>query len=176
MAGKSIRRMVTGTTADGKAVIASDTLLDAGSIAMMPGAGFTGICGSDRPPALPTTGEVPGATAWFPPSGGCRLQQITIPPSTSAPPADLDMAAAATEMEEKLPGLLGHMDPDHPGMHRTDSIDFVYVMSGRCVLELDGGATAELNTGDVVIQNGTRHAWRVPYDRPCTVLSISLGV
>ena len=27
----------------------------------------------------------------------------------------------------------------------------------------------------VVVQNGVRHAWRVPYDEPCTVLSISLG-
>jgi hypothetical protein len=29
--------------------------------------------------------------------------------------------------------------------------------------------------GDIVIQNGTRHPWRVPYDDPCTVLSIRLG-
>lgn len=67
------------------------------------------------------------------------------------------------------------MDPKHPGMHRTDTIDVVYVMSGRCVVELEGGETTELGPGDILIQNGTRHAWRVPYDEPCTVLSISGG-
>lgn len=176
MPAQSIRCVVTGTTAEGKAVIASDTTTDPDGIAMMPGASFASIWGSDRPPALPTDGARPDYRTWLPPSGGYRVEQITIPPSSAHPPADLDMATAATEMEQKLPGLLGHMDPDHPGMHKTATVDIVYVVSGRCVLELESGEKSELNPGDVVIQNGTRHAWRVPYDEPCTVLSVSLGV
>jgi hypothetical protein len=175
MPGRAIRRVVTGVSPEGKTVIASDTVLDPAGIAMMPGAGFTDIWGSDRSPTLPATGDKPAYRDWFPPSAGYRVQEITIPPASAHPPADLDMAAAAAEMEQKVPGLLGHMDPKHPGMHRTDTVDFVYVASGRCVLELEDGTKSELGPGDIVIQNGTRHAWRVPYDEPCTVLSISIG-
>jgi len=32
--------------------------------------------------------------------------------------------AGMGELEEKLPGLAGHMEPDNPGMHTTDTIDF----------------------------------------------------
>ncbi len=62
------------------------------------------------------------------------------------------------------------MEPDHPGMHRTDSIDFVYVVSGRVIMVLDDDKTVDLEAGDTVIQNGTRHGWRVPYDEPCRLL------
>ena len=33
-------------------------------------------------------------------------------------------AAGMGELEEKLPGLAGHMEPDNPGMHTTDTSDF----------------------------------------------------
>jgi hypothetical protein len=29
---------------------------------------------------------------------------------------------------------------------------------------------------DTVVQNGPRHAWRNPYDAPCGLLTVSLGV
>jgi uncharacterized cupin superfamily protein len=60
-------------------------------------------------------------------------------------------------------------------MHRTDTIDVVTILAGRCILELDSGARVELAAGDCVVQNGTRHAWRVPFAEPCTVLSVSIG-
>lgn len=175
MPGKPIRRVVTGTTPDGRAVIASDERIAPDTIAMMPGAGFANIWGGDEPPTLPATGEKPHYVTWFPPATGYRVEQITIPPAATPAPHGIDMKEAAADMERKLPGLLDHMDPKHPGMHQTDTIDFVYVISGRCLVELDGGASIDLNTGDLLVQNGTRHAWRVPYDEPCTVLSISIG-
>ena len=49
------------------------------------------------------------------------------------------------------------------------------MISGRCVLELDDGATCELSAGDTVIQNGTRHAWRNPYDEPCLMVVAIIG-
>lgn len=48
-------------------------------------------------------------------------------------------------------------------------------MSGRVVLELDDGATRELSAGDTVIQNGTRHAWRNPFDEPYVVAVVLVG-
>jgi quercetin dioxygenase-like cupin family protein len=70
---------------------------------------------------------------------------------------------------------MSHMEPDNPGMHTTVTIDFEYVISGRVVLELDDGATVELGPGDTVVQNGTRHAWRNPFDEPVTLLVVLVG-
>ena len=60
-------------------------------------------------------------------------------------------------------------------MHRTATIDYEFIVSGRCVLELDDGVKRELRAGDTVIQNGTRHAWRNKSDRPATVAAILIG-
>lgn len=48
-------------------------------------------------------------------------------------------------------------------------------MSGRVILELDDGATRELRAGDTVVQNGTRHAWRNPFDEPCRMVVVLIG-
>ena len=67
------------------------------------------------------------------------------------------------------------MEPDSPGMHTTDTVDFEYVVSGRIVLELDDGETVELGPGDTVVQNGTRHAWRNPFAEPCQMVVVLVG-
>ena len=67
--------------------------------------------------------------------------------------------AALEEVRQKLPGILDALEPDHSGMHTTDSVDFDVVVFGEVVLELDDGAEVVLKAGDCVIQNGTRHAW-----------------
>jgi len=87
----------------------------------------------------------------------------------------LDVTGVIRELNEKLPGLGEHVEPDHPGMHRTATIDYEFIVSGRCVLELDDGAKRELRPGDTVIQNGTRHAWRNPYDEPCVIVVVLIG-
>jgi quercetin dioxygenase-like cupin family protein len=56
-------------------------------------------------------------------------------------------------------------DPDGQ-MHRTDTLDFVTVVSGELVLALEDGDEATLGPGDTVIQRGTTHAWRNKTDRP----------
>jgi mannose-6-phosphate isomerase-like protein (cupin superfamily) len=78
-------------------------------------------------------------------------------------------------MERALPGMAAHMEPDEPGMHTTDTVDYEFVVSGRVVLELDDGATVELGPGATVVQNGTRHAWRNPFDEPCQMVVVLVG-
>jgi quercetin dioxygenase-like cupin family protein len=43
-------------------------------------------------------------------------------------------------------------------MHRTNTLDYVVLLSGCVTLLLDDGAV-ELEPFDVVIQRGTNHAW-----------------
>ena len=58
-------------------------------------------------------------------------------------------------------------DADRPGMHTTDTLDYVVVIDGEIVLGLDDG-DHRLGPGDVIIQRGTAHRWRVVGDRACT--------
>lgn len=170
-----MRVVVAGTGPDGNDIVASDTAIPAVTVALMPGAEFVSLWGSDTPVALPNSGQRPPFTSWFPPAAGYRVEAITIPPDGSHPPAGTDMTAAGAEVERKLPGLIGAMDPKHPGMHRTDTVDFNYVLSGRCVVDLADGARIELSAGDALVMNGQRHAWRVPYAEPCRLLTFSVG-
>ncbi len=85
-------------------------------------------------------------------------------------PPDLDIPAALAEIDRKLPGLGEVLEPDHPGMHRTDTI---IVISGEVWLELDDGQEVHLKPGDTVVQNGMRHAWRNKSSEPC-VLAVTL--
>ena len=52
---------------------------------------------------------------------------------------------------------------------------FRSVLCGRVVLELDDGASVELGPGDTVVQNGTRHAWRNPFDETATLFVVLIG-
>jgi quercetin dioxygenase-like cupin family protein len=90
-------------------------------------------------------------------------------------PEDLDLEAALVELGTKLPGLADVMEPDHPGMHTTDTVDLDLVVSGEVWLELDDGEEVHLRTGDCVVQNGTRHAWRNRSSEPAVLFVALLG-
>ncbi len=98
-----------------------------------------------------------------------------MPPESEAQLGDIDFEAALEEMEENLPGMAGHMEPDNPGMHTTATVDYEFVVSGRALLELDDGATVEVGPGDTVIQNGTRHRWQNPFEEPCRMVVVLVG-
>ncbi len=56
-------------------------------------------------------------------------------------------------------------------MHTSASLDVIVVTSGAMELILETGSTV-VRAGDVVIQRGTPHAWKVVGDQPCTFVSI----
>ena len=44
-------------------------------------------------------------------------------------------------------------------LHRTETLDYDLILSGEIDMELDGGETMTLRTGDVVVVRGAAHAW-----------------
>lgn len=170
-----IRRVVTGHDDQGKAVFASDEIVEPITLDLLPGAEFHRLWGSDEPCHFPDDGAPPSPAQYFPGVGGFRFGFFTVPPVSVLTPEDIDIVAALAEMEEKLPGMASHMEPDNPGMHTTATVDYEFIVSGRVVLELDDGLTRELSAGDTVIQNGTRHVWRNPYDEPCVMVVVLIG-
>jgi quercetin dioxygenase-like cupin family protein len=59
-------------------------------------------------------------------------------------------------------------DDARPGMHATDTLDFVVVLDGAIVLGTQDGHETLVHAGDFVVQRGTAHRWRVAGDGPCT--------
>lgn len=170
-----VRRVVTGHTPDGKAIVASDTKVDAITVDLTPGWEFLRLWGADEAVIFPDDGKPHPHPMYFPPVGGFRFGLFTVPPESEIMPGDIDFEAVLEEMEDKLPGIIGHMQLDNPGMHTTDTIDFEYVISGEVWLELDDGEEVHLRAGDTVIQNGTRHAWRNRSSEPCKMVVCLIG-
>jgi quercetin dioxygenase-like cupin family protein len=170
-----VRRVVTGHSSEGRAIVASDTEVDGIRLDLLPGLEFHWLWGADERAAYPDDGSFPPQQGWFPPVDGCRFVIVTLPPDGQPAAAGLDEGAAVAEVERQLPGMLSTLEPDHPGMHRTDTTDYLYIVSGEIVLELDDGAEVVLTAGDTVVQNGTRHAWRNRSDRPCTIVAAVIG-
>lgn len=91
------------------------------------------------------------------------------PGSVFADPS-FDAEAAQEEALVRLRGLADHFEKGDPGMHKTNTVDYAVVYDGEMWLELDDGETLHLKRGDVVVQNGTRHAWRNKGNKPVTML------
>jgi len=155
-----VRRVITGHDAEGRAVFVRDQQVDAIPI---PGLGeLAFLWSADEPATYPNAGDNPAAPGIFPPVGGIRFTMATY-----SPEFDVVAPKATPEMHVE--------DGDKPGMHRTDTTDFGVLLSGNVVVEVDDGAELLLSPGDVVVQNGTRHRWRVVGDEPATVAAFMIG-
>jgi mannose-6-phosphate isomerase-like protein (cupin superfamily) len=172
---RDVRRVVTGHSPEGKAVFVSDERVVAAPMGTSSTGGFHQLWGCDDPPTFPDDGRMPAQATFFPPVGGCRFLVVTMAPAGARRPPEGDPDAIRAEMERRFPGLASHMEPDNPGMHTTDTIDFEYLLSGELVLELDDGAEVVLHPGDTVVQNGTRHRWHNRTSEPAVYVAFMVG-
>lgn len=157
-------------------MIASDAEVEALAPALLMGGAMYRLWQTDSRASFPNAGDVPSGHDFYPPPTGVRFLRMTMAPDSQGPPNDLDFESALVELEADLPGMFAKMEaPANPRTHTTASIDFGYVIGGRCVLELDDGSRTELGAGDVYVQNGTRHSWWNPFDEPCDVMIVMLG-
>ncbi len=88
---------------------------------------------------------------------------------TDSSPADIAIGEAAEDMGARK---LGTAPPPHgtrvtvidfppgnaPSMHRTETIDYVFVLAGEIDMDMDD-STVTLKQGDVMVQRGTNHSW-----------------
>jgi hypothetical protein len=164
------RRIVTENV-NGKSVVQSDEQMQAYEFKTVPGYEHTLIWVNPTTPDLskeqrfdryPDT-VVPGP-------GGTSLHFVTFPPGAVFADPAFDGAAAQEEALARLRGLADHFEKEDPGMHKTNTVDYSVVYDGEIWLELDDNATRHLKRGDVVVQNGTRHAWRNKGTKPVTML------
>jgi mannose-6-phosphate isomerase-like protein (cupin superfamily) len=148
----SVRRVVVGER-DGRSVVLREEVAPKGPIAAQE---FLWRC--EEPPVVPNDGDISEESQNFPPAGGVWLMRW-------------EVAAGVTLDEADGPVSFGG---DRPGFHKTDSVDVDIVLAGSIVLELDDEEVA-LATGDVVVLNGSGHAWRNDADETAVILSVITG-
>jgi quercetin dioxygenase-like cupin family protein len=149
-----VRRVVTGHDDAGRAVFVSDAAPPA-TIETPTGIGSSVLLWLDGPAVDADAGRDPdGGRSLEPPPGGCIWRLVRLPAPPPGEPVDRHWVRT------------GGDDDSEPGMHATDTLDFVMVLDGQLVLGLDDGEHV-LRAGDAVVQRGTRHRWRVVGDRPC---------
>ncbi len=145
-APQPIRRVVTGHDADGRATVLHDGLAQ-NVKSPRPGQFSTLLWCTDGAPAPMPVGldaEDMGARVLgtYPPERGTRFMIAEYPPGNV------------------------------PRRHRTETIDYVIVLSGRIEMELDDGETVALGPGDVMVQRGTYHAWHNPGPDVCRMVFV----
>ncbi|THF62156.1 cupin domain-containing protein [Pseudothauera rhizosphaerae] len=168
-------RIVTGHDSAGQSRIVLDGPLVGGAFEHTPGF-EVGIAWEAAPLPHIEPGPADSAaalTSVVPTQGGTVAMLVTFPPASAGQGGD--PAAAGAEIARRLPGLAECFEPDAPGFHRSDTIDYGVVVEGEIWLELDGGVTRCLRQGDVIVQIGTRHAWRNRSEQPARVFFVLVG-
>ena len=150
-----MRRIVTGHDAAGRSRVLIDDL---------PSTVVLEKAGGLRLTELWRTGETPRERRIEPDPGGSVFRVIEYPPdsqrlATIQPEAHFaSMGAQAAPPEKRR----------HAGMHRTKTLDYAIVLSGEIYAVLDEGEVL-LKAGDVLVQQGTNHAWSNRSERPATI-------
>jgi hypothetical protein len=163
-----MRRVVCGPDADGRSAIVSDT--NAASVERAGGTILTDLWRVEALPAHHGDDDSIGEIGVAPPLGGAVVRMCTFPPDS-----EIDMEAFDAAMRE----IYGPQQPVGPsgaahGMHRTETVDVVTLLSGELYAVLETAETL-LHPGDSLIQRGTVHAWSNRSNRPATVISVMMG-
>jgi Cupin domain len=164
------RRIVTENV-NGKSVVKSDEQMQTYEFKTVPGYEHTLVWVNPTTPDLRDEqrfDRYPDSVV--PGPGGTSLHFVTFPPSSVFADPSFDGESARREALIRLRGLADHFEKEDPGMHKTNTVDYAIVFDGEMWLELDDAKTIHLKKGDVVVQNGTRHAWRNKDDTPVTML------
>lgn len=173
-----MRRVVTGEDAQGRSAVVIDEAVEESVSYAVPGMVTYPLWATDPARPFDRSGRDPIPRSEprmdLPPAGGTRFLCLRLPPDAVLGAPDFDGAAAAAEQSRLSPRLAAAFTPDRPGVHRTDTIDCTIVLQGTLVLELDDGEV-ELHQGDVLVQNGTRHAWRNRTDEPALLGIVWVG-
>jgi hypothetical protein len=153
-----IRRIVTGTGADGRSRIVEDSPASAiRTVAERPGYRAVNVWRTEETPArIEASDTTANHKGILPPKSGTILRIIDFPPEPKDPHA----------LKRMLDATFGGIYKDaahdkaarHPGMHATDTVDYAIVLEGEIWAIMDEGETL-MRAGDVLIQRGTNHAW-----------------
>ena len=160
--GRPVRRVVTGHDGEGRAVVISDAINPNVHVRRTTVANNLWVTRS-TPAGYALEDPVAGHRRTPPPDGGTLIRITQIPPWREGTG---DHEAFTREL-----GVKALAKPRHPFMHRTDTVDYGFVLDGEIDMLLDED-DVHLRAGDVVIQQNTNHAWVNRSFAPCRMAFI----
>ena len=167
---RGVRRVVTGHDAAGRSIVLFDSAAP-NVRGRAQGNASTLLWVTDESPA-DVSGIADRAAREIgvpPPRDGTIFRIAEFPPSSGGEHL-LDHATVLRDFgigDDVAPGR----PPRHPLIHRTRTIDYVVVLEGEIHLLLDE-AEVRLAAGDVVVQQGTNHAWINRGPLPCRLAMV----
>ncbi len=172
----TVRRVVTGKDTNGKSIVVHDGQPPwSKTFEHTPGFASSFVWSTATNTKGDATDPTEIATSIVPGPGGSSFLLVTFPPDSVMTDPAFNPEAAGREHAEESPGLVDCFEPDSPGMHTTPTVDYGIVLDGEIWLELDDGELIHLRKHDVIVQNGTRHAWRNPSSSATKMAFVLLG-
>lgn len=153
---KPVRRVVTGRRADGRSTVLIDAA--APNVKQRHAANASTLLWvTDESPASVSVAADRAAREIGvpPPRRGTIFRIAEFPPGVGGEVRDNEAVLRDFGIGPDVKP--GH-PPRHPAIHRTRSLDYVVVLEGEITLLLDD-SDLTLAAGDVVVQQGTNHAW-----------------
>lgn len=164
-----IRRVVTGDDAKGNSRIIEDApATSVRQVPARPGYRAVNVWRTGETPArIGAADSTPSHQGILPPRNGTILRIIDFPPEPR------DEAELRRQLDATFGGIYKDAAHDrragkHPGMHRTETVDYAIVLEGEIWAVMDEGETL-LRAGDVLVQRGTNHAWANRSDRTARI-------
>ena len=176
----TFRRIVTGHDADSKAVIVADAAPALTQLIGGPGGPtFFEVWHTTETPALihVQPGEMDESKLVLaPPKNGTRIRVIEFPPEGEAIQklTGADAAEKFKAMGGEQASTAAAAGAPHPLMHRTQTVDYGIVLDGEITMILDRGETT-VKAGDIIVQNGTNHAWANRSGKVCRMAFVLIG-
>jgi len=156
---------VTGHDASGRAVVVIDDQLSAVVLEKAGGLRLTELWTTSETPAqFSNEDRARRERRIEPDANGTVFRVIEYPPDAqrlqSLKPEEhfASMGAQAADAKSRR----------HPGMHKTKTLDYAIVLSGEIFAVLDEQEVL-LKAGDVLIQQGTNHAWSNRTNKPAVI-------
>jgi quercetin dioxygenase-like cupin family protein len=127
-----IRRIVTGHTPEGTAVFTSDEEFET---------------------VIIPSGDAAMTTLWT---------TATVPADCNDETDGAKRDAGTTLKGGSVIRIVDMLPGASSPLHRTDSIDYGIIISGKIELELENNVSKRIGAGEIIVQRGTIHKWKNP--------------
>lgn len=159
------RRVVTGEDEHGRSYIVEDR-----NAPVRHSSDANTKCEIWRAASLPVSvrdGDgLEGGVRTSPDAGGFVYRVVTFRPDS-----ERDLTQAFADADGPLPGMVPEEEAGGiPGLHFTESVDIVTVLSGELTAVMQDHSVTVLGPGDSLVQRGTKHSWSNRTDGPVTAV------
>jgi len=154
---RPVRRIVTGRDGDGRSIVISDEISPHTKADRLTDLWrtYTAPAGNED-----DTDQAAAAVELKPPPNGTVFRYFQIKPESEYQEQNVEQRQKeAVQLFEAMgAGAERDAGAKHQNMHKTDSVDYIILLSGEVTMLLDNGEVS-MKPLDVVIQRGTNHAW-----------------